>query len=432
MAFVCLVLAAFVAVGQRSHGTGKSAAGVTFKLASIKATGSRRYTPEEIVAATGLQIGQAVTEDDFKTAVQHLGETGAFTDVRYSYKYSGEGATLELQLSDNSALVPVSFDNFVWFSDQELSKTLHQRVPLFQTQLPLTGDLPDQVSDALQAMLIERHVQGRADYLRAADLDGPVTAFVFSVTGQHILIRNVDFSGANPAELPALQQAARQLRGEEYLRSAVHTRARKDFLPIYQQRGYLKAEISAPQAKVVEESAQETTVDITFPVLPGPEYKFSSAQWSGNTVFPAEKLQALVQLKPGQPANAVQLEKDLKAAQELYGSRGYMAASIKPVPQMDEEHLTVAYRCQVQEGEVYKMGELEVRGVDNRAADRLSLAWKLRDGDVYDSGYPQRFLKESASSILNMNQWDTTVHETLDEKNKTVDVTLRFDPRPLR
>jgi outer membrane protein assembly factor BamA len=414
--------------------TGAAAKGpVSFKLASIKVSGSKRYTQNEIIAASGLQVGQTASEDDFKLAVQHLGETGAFGDISYRYKYSDEGATLEFELSDNPQLVPARFDNFVWFSDQELAARFRQRVPLFlDYQLPLSGNLPDQVSDALQAMLIEHHIEGRADYVRAADGDGPVSAIIFTVGGPHILIRHVDFAGAGAEELPELQATARKLQGVEYFRSTVHVHAEKDFLPVYLRRGYLKVQFADSQPKVVQETPEETDVDVNIQVTAGLQYSFAGATWSGNKVFPAEKLQPLLHLQTGKPANAVELDEDLQAVQELYGSRGYMAATVRPIPQLDHAHSTVAYQLKVQEGEVYKMGELEIRGVDRHATDRLSLAWRLRDGDVYDSSYPKQFLHDAAASILDLNQWNTSVHETVDPKTKTVDVSLRFDPRPLK
>ena len=72
------------------------------KLISIKVTGSSRYTPEQIIAATGLQPGQNVSEDDFKSVTRHLGETGAFSDVAYTFQFGPEGMRLALQVTDNN------------------------------------------------------------------------------------------------------------------------------------------------------------------------------------------------------------------------------------------------------------------------------------------------------------------------------------------
>jgi len=137
-------------------------------------------------------------------------------------------------------------------------------------------------------------------------------------------------------------------------------------------------------------------------------------------------------LQPGQPANAVQLTQDLDAVPKLYGTRGYMAASAHPVAQMDDAQSTVSYQLQVKEGDLYHMGELEIVGLDSRTMYRVLDEWKLRGGDAYDSSYAQRFLSGSVKGLLPMGDWDLKTRESLNERDKTVDVTLRFDPRTPR
>jgi outer membrane protein assembly factor BamA len=403
----------------------------TFQLIAVKIIGSSRYTSADIIGETGLRIGQQVTEEDFKKASQLLGETGVFGDVSYRYEYSGTGATLDLQLSDASQFVPARFENFVWFTDQELADKLRQRVPLFLGVLPTTGNLPDQVSDALQALLIERNIAGKADYLRADKLGGGVDAIAYSVQGPHITIRNVEFAGGVGTELKPLEAEAKNLAGEEFVRSVLQLKADKNFLPVYLERGYLKASFGTAQAKVVQDGAEGTLVDVTFPVSPGPQYKFASAQWTGDTIFSADKLSPLVQLKTGEPANAIKLNDDLESVRHMYGTKGYMAAQIKPVPQLDDDRLMVTYRLEVVQGDVYHMGELDIHGLDTPTNNRLKLAWKLAEDDVYDSSYPSHFLEGLPNSVISVSQWNVTVHETVDHKDKTVDVTLRFDPHPL-
>jgi outer membrane protein insertion porin family len=400
-----------------------------FKLVSIKTTGTKRYKPEEVIAASGLQIGQTVSEDDFKEAVRVLGETGAFGDIAYNFQYSSDGAKLDLQVQDAEQFVPVRFDNLVWFSDQELLDQLHAAVPLFQGQLPTGGNLADQVSNALQGLLIARKVQGRVDYLRAAHEDGPVEAFVFSVSGSEIHIRNVEFAGAGTTELPLLETAARKLQGADFLRSILRTQEDKNFLPLYLQRGYLKATFADAQAKVVQDSPQETLVDVTFPVDPGRQYKLTEIELSGNKSFDAETLRGLIHAKLDQPANAVQLDGDIEAMKKLYGTRGYMAVVIRSDPEMDDANSTVKYKLQIQEGDVYTMGDLDIRGLDSRTTARLEDDWRLREGDPYDSSYPKRFLEQAEKEISGERDWNTSVRESLNANEKTVDVSLHFDPK---
>jgi outer membrane protein assembly factor BamA len=227
--------------------------------------------------------------------------------------------------------------------------------------------------------------------------------------------------------LPLLQAAAKQQAAKQYLRSMLRDQENKDFLPIYLARGYLKAAFGDAQAKVVEETPQQTTVDAEFPVEPGRQYRISASVWTGNSVFPAEKLQTFLHLQAGQPANAIELGDDLQAAKKLYGTRGYLAVQIQPVPDFNDQASTVSYELRVSEGGVYHMGELEVRGLDSRTTARLVELWKLHEGDAFDDSYANNFI-EGAVKDLSLSLWTATVHQAMND-DQTVDVTLRFESK---
>jgi outer membrane protein assembly factor BamA len=309
------VLLAYASLlSAQTHKPSKPASLSTSKLIAIRVTGSKRYTPAQINAATGLRVGQVVSDDDFKDVSRHLGETGAFSDVAYNFQFNPEGIKLNLQVTDSDTFVPVRFENFVWLSDQELLQKLSVQEPLFQGQLPVSGNLADQVSEALQALAIEHKLHGRVDYLRAGPQDGPMEAFEFSITGQPISIRKIDFSGAGPAELALLEAAARRISGQDYSRNRLVLQAEKTFLPVFLAHGYLKATIAEPLPRVVEETPDETSVDVTFSVTPGAQYRLSVIQLAGYTnVFPVEKLRELIRLQPGQIVDAVQTDQDVDA-----------------------------------------------------------------------------------------------------------------------
>jgi outer membrane protein assembly factor BamA len=78
------------------------------------------------------------------------------------------------------------------------------------------------------------------------------------------------------------------------------------------------------------------------------------------------------------------------------------------------------------------MGDLEIQGLDERNAARLEDDWQLRSGDPYDSSYPKRFVDEALKKLSLIGEWNASVHETPDDKSETVDVTVRFDPKPPR
>jgi len=400
----------------------------TWKLVAVNVKGSERYTSDEILVSCGLQAGQPANEEDFKKATDQLGQTGLFSNASYSYTYSSAGVKLDLQLADNDQLVPAYFDNFVWLTDRDLLDQLRRRVPLFKGLLPTGGNMADEVSNALQAVLIEHKVQGKADYVRQGADNNGISAYLYTIDAHSVVIQNVGFTGAGQDELPLLKSAAKRLSGVQYAHSTIRNENRLGFLPIYLQRGHLKAGFEESQVKVVGETQDETVVDVTIAVSPGLQYKFTDMSWTGNSAFTSPQLQGLIQLKSGQPADAVLLEKDLREIAKLYGTKGYMAPKITPKPVTGDTNATVHYDIEVEEGDVYKMGELELRGIDEKTKKRLVFDWKLEEGQVYDSGYVQRFLSESRRDLPEDTKWDITLHEALND-DKTVDVTLTYTAR---
>ena len=434
-------LAVFVLFGilpglAQSPSSGKSfdhLAASLRQLISITVSGSKRYPENDIVAASGLQLGTPVVEDDFKKAARHLGDLGVFSDIGYSYSYSSAGTKLTLTVTDAEKFVPVRFEDFVWFSDEELLRRIKERAPMFNGEVPLSGNLAARVSDVLQAMLVENAIPGNVEFDRAGPSNGPVDSIVYRISEVLIQIRNVEFTGAD-AELPALKEAARRVFDREYSRSILHALVEHQLLPVYYARGFLKAAFGDPQPKIVKKPGADseegprnlTIVDVTFAVTPGRQYKIKNLLWSGNQLFPTDVLQKMVRAQPGEIANTVRLADNLKDIQKLYGSRGYVTATIGPEVEFDEAEGAALIRLAVKEGSQYHMGELEFRGLDNSLTAKLRNAWKIRAGEVYDASYLSEYLPAARKLLPSGLDWDVTPHVTANGRDKSVDVDLIY------
>jgi outer membrane protein assembly factor BamA len=428
------VLGVTVPAQPQGGTTTKSKPPISYKLIAVKVTGSTRFTSEEVAAASGLPIGTVAHEADFKKAARQLGESGAFSSIAFTFSYSSAGTKLEFQVTDADKFVPARFTDFVWFADEDLLHKVHEHVPLFKGELPTNGRLPDQVSDVLQAMLVENGIPGHVEYLRNNGKTERLESIDYSVAGVSIRIHAVEFPGAGASELPLLQAAAEKLVDREYSRDYMMNFIEHALLPIYHEHGYLKAACAAPKPKVVQPATAEpgdnrttpTFVDVTFPVTPGIPYKIARWDWSGNQAIPSDTLQPFLHLKAGQMANTVRLENDLRAIQELYGSRGYVLAKITGDAEFDDAAETVALHLVVIEGAVFHMGELEFRGLDNNFTARLRSIWKLRPGDAYDATYLKEFLPQARRLLPTSLDWEVSPHVTVLAGNKTVDVDLQY------
>jgi outer membrane protein assembly factor BamA len=404
------------------------------QLIAITVTGTKRFPQEAVAAATGLQMNTTVGEDDFKKAARRLGDTGAFTDIAYTYSFSSAGTKLEFHVTDADKFLPARFEDFVWFSDAQLLDRIKEHVPLFIGELPANGRLADEVSDVLQALLVENGIPGHVNYVRYAKQNGPIESIDYSVADVLIRIRNFEFSGAGDAEMGALQSAAQRLPDREYSRTRLKLLVERQLLPVYYSRGYLKASFGEPQPTVVTKPGAEsdegprnqTVVDVKFAATPGQQYKVKSVEWSGNHEFPTETLQKMIPVQPGQVANTIRIAEDLKDVQKLYGTRGFVSASAKVNAEFNDTSSMVALRIDLNEGSEYRMGDLEFRGLDNSLSAKLRNAWKIRQGEVYDASYLSEYLPVARKLLPAGFDWEVTTHVTANVHDKTVDVDLIY------
>jgi outer membrane protein insertion porin family len=397
------------------------------KLASVKVTGNHDLAANDIAAAAGLEIGQSLSEAELKQAAERLGQTGMFSDLTYQYSTLPGKVFVQLTVVESTKLVEARFDNFAWWTDEELLARLHSMLPLFKGKVPLGSSMADTVADALQALVTGRNLPGHVEYMQFALQDQPVSALVYRIEATPIQIRELQFPGALPEDLPDLQAAAKsQLAGKDYGRTLVNAVAAIDFRDAYIHRGFLQAEVGTAIPTPVPDSKDPILIDVSVPVTPGPQFKVSAYTWTGNKALAADTLQKLLKVGPGQPANPLELAQDLRAVHKLYSTHGYMRETAELKPTLDTAAHTVAYSIAVNEGDSYRFGGLKIDGLDPRASARVGEKWLMRDGDPYDSSYPDKLLPDLTSVLPTGVRWEVTVHEDLNDKERTVEVTLAF------
>ena len=421
-----LCLCVLVCAGVLGQNAPKSK--LSYKLLSIHVRGLQHFKEDEVIAASGLKLGQYAGETEFQEAAQKLGETGLFANLSYKYQYSNAGCNLDLEVDENEKLVPILFDNFVWFSDAELLSLLKSRMPLFDGRVPAGGNLTDRIAEKLKEILAEHKIFGEADYQPAAELNGPVTSYIYRVTLHPIVIRGLNFSGASEAETPALRDAAKPLAQQEYSRNKMRVQEEHNFLLVYLSRGYLKAKLADSEAKVVEDGPQ-TFVDVTLPVTPGLQYKLENIQWTGTSALPTDQLQPLIHLKSGEPADAIQLAGDLEEVQKLYGTKGYILSHVEARPELDDASTSVNYELKVSEGDLYRMGDLTIDGIPPPNAEKMAEQWQLKKGEPYDKSYLPKFFKIMYHDVGLKVPYNVVPKESVDDDEKTVSVALHFVPK---
>lgn len=397
-----------------------------YPVMDVRATGSKRFAEQEIVRASGIAKGtRPVSLDEVKDAAGKLLALGVFTEVSYRHSRVPGGMRVEFMVKDAADFVRADFDNIVWLPPAERLAQLRQRAPLFSGELPLVPDsgLSEQVRDALQALLDEHGVSTAVMVMPLTARDGRTEAYVFHADDVDVKIGEINFAGASAAFLPKLETVARDLLGIQYHRSTLQSFITHNLSKVYQRAGYLRAEFAPPHVAVASHKDTETMVVITMPVSEGRAYSFAGLRWSGNTVLPVEDLDRYLNLRPGLPADGVQLALDLARLRTNYAHRGYMHMHLASKPAYDDAAGTVRFEVALHEGELFSMGKLEVAGLQPSSAERVRQRWRMREGDPYDATYVKSFFEEHFRLPPGVTY---VVEQSEGEAKNSIDLTLIF------
>jgi outer membrane protein assembly factor BamA len=397
-------------------------------IISIEASGSERYKPAEIVAATRLKpdISKPIALDAVRDAAQKLVDSGVFSDVGYRHTAVTGGMDVQFTVKDKTAdqFLPAVFENVVWLSDNELREELQKRVPLFHGDIPLDGRLGDEVAEAVAAILKARNIDAHVTSAQSCLSGEKNCTRNFSVDNIQIETARLNISGA-PAEIVAEVQAAakKNIIGKPYLRSQTDKLLAQLIRAACLKRGLLKPEIQDLTIAPSEHSGEGVGVALSAQVVPGPAYRYEGQSWSGNTAISSAALEKMVHLYQHLPVDGAKLESDLENVRLQLALRGYMQARVTVQPEFDEMQGSVKYKFVVAQGPLFKMGKLDVSGFPEKVVDEVMTLWKLREGDPFDRSYVARFFQEP--KILQMfGGKPFVVEQSEGETEQTVDVSI--------
>jgi outer membrane protein insertion porin family len=365
------------------------APGQTFHLAKIEFVGLQRLKPDEAVTASGLTVGQSVTPEALDAAANTLVQTGLFKNLSYGVKGKAEAITVTFTVEENTVRLPVVFDNFIWFTDDELIAAVRHEVPGYDGTAPESGETVEGIKRALMSLLRKKQIAGSVDFSPSANAALKVENLRFTYTGDALNVCSLGFPGAAEIEESVLQRQARLLVGKEYSRAYTLGVARESLMPLYRKRGMLKAVFPAAQGRPLPASEQcpNGGVAVTVAVEEGFIYHLSTIDWAGNSVLEAPELNHAFDMHTGDLADGPKLDAAFDAVRKAYGKKGYVLAVLKPELEFDDEHKTVGYRTAVVEGDQFLMGTLTINGLPPAETERLKAAWRLHAGDVFDATY---------------------------------------------
>jgi len=392
------------------------------RLTKIEFEGLQVQTRDKMTPVVQLQVGQTVDMEIVKAAAQRLTQTGLFDKVAYRYRFNSEIIELTFELEEKTAgKRPCLFDNFVWFTDQELLAGIKRDLPDFDGSMVVSDFTAEEIKKSLTRLLREKKNSGEVGYEMDASL-----AYVFKVKDAKLKICEARFVGVRLNLLGPLREAVSPLIKTEYSRLEARLYTGAALVPVYRQRGFLKVSFGQAQAELSASGECANAVIITLPVEEGLQYRWDNVTWAGNQAFTASQLEKGLKLKSGDVANQMMIDAGWNAVENIYGGRGYIAVQLKTDRTFDDARQLVSYKVTVIEGTQYKMGEVTFEGVTDADARKLKDAWQLKSGDVFDNEYAGVFLNIVKRQNL-VRFKDASLDLKRDDEKLTANPVLKFE-----
>jgi outer membrane protein insertion porin family len=376
MSIIFPALVAFVFTVQAAAGS--------FQLGGVSVNGLKRFSQADVVKISGLTVGQPVSPRSLEEVANKLSGTGLFKTVSYRYTTADGKLTAILDVEEEPWTVPVVFDNFVWFSQQELVAAVRESVPGFDGTLPANDAVTDYVSQALQRLLDARKITGRVSGVGRVLMKtgGRQQLFVISGTASSLKICALKIPGASAVTEADL--VAGSVIGTNYSRAFVDDLAAGTLRQEYRRRGYWAAELAFQRAELGQ-GCDGVTVFVS--VKEGAVYAFDHVEWSGLVALSVAEVNKAFSMKSGDAAGLVHIEDGIRNVHNAYDKTGYILQEASFEPVLDDAVHRVTLRMKVNEGRQFRMGTLTFPDLQPADAERLVKKWKIPPGDIYDGSY---------------------------------------------
>src|SRR5215467_9811858 len=296
-------------------------------LVNLIVEGNHNYSREQILAASGLKLGQLAGKEEFDAARDKLVASGFFEMVGYKFDPAPgqQGIVAAFEVTEVDAAYPARFEQ-LGIAAQELENLLHSRDPLFSTaKIPPTKPVLDRYGAWIQEYLASK---GSAEKV-AARLNPVGTdqfEIVFRPARNLLVVSQVTFEGNTAVPQNVLRDAISGVAvgtpySEEHFRELLNTAVR----PAYEARGRLRVSFTSIRTEPAKD-VQGLHVFVT--VSEGEAYQLGKVAIAGASPVKPEDLLKAGNFPSGQLANFDAVNEGLERVRKALLHAGFMNAKV--------------------------------------------------------------------------------------------------------
>ena len=424
-------------------------------ISAIEVHGNRTIPAEavraHIFSRPGDVYDQAAIERDFNS----LWNTGYFEDIRFEREATPKGWILHVYVKEKPRIKEINYLGINAISKSDILDRFKEAKVGLSVESQYDPTKVKKAEVTVKQLLAEHGHQFATIRTEVRPIPPASVSVTFVVReGPKVKVGRIKFEGNKNVKSRDLRAAMHFMRPigvphsiflqNIFAKTYDATKLDDDMELLreaLQNRGYFKGVVGEPQTKIRDtghsgfhvpliQHGRGKAMDITIPIEEGDRYYLGSITFKNNKAFSNSKaLRSLFPIKDGDIFNRQKISKGLENLKNAYGTQGYINFTSIPTPSFDEQKKTVSFEIDVDEGKQFSVRRIEFSGNTTTRDKVIRRELVLEEGQLYN----EQYWKISIQRLNQLGYFEqikpddpTTTERHLDEKQGTVDLTLKL------
>ena len=379
--------------------------GKFYELGEINVTGVKSFSPQTVVAYTGLKKGQRIQipGEEISTTINKLWKLELFSDIEFFItNINGDVADLELYIQE----LPTLSDYTIKGLKKGKIETIVKDTDIKKGKKLSKNFLSTTKNYIINKYKKEGFLNTKVTINTKADTTdvNSQKMLVYIDRNERVKVRSISFEGNKVYRSRKLRKQIKNTRVEfpgrfwkrsKYIEADFEEDIKK-LLDFYKEKGYRDSRIISDSIII-----DNNKIDVVIKVQEGNKYYFGDVNFIGNSVYSDAQLRRVLGIKSGDTYNGVLLRKriadqtkpDGDDLTNLYQNNGYLFSSINPV-EVSATNDTINFEIRINEGKPAYFNRISVRGNDRTNDHVIYREIRTRPGELYSKDKVVRSVRE--------------------------------------
>ncbi len=380
-------------------------------VAGVDVEGSQYYGVQQIINLTGLQKGVVVTipGEDISSMIERIWGQRLFEDVAMvvdSLSAGRDSVWLKICIKERPRVSRWTFSGVRSGEKKDLQERLNLRPGREYSDYIKTTSVD----------IIKRYYKEKGFQLCEVDVETQRDSVIksaitvnFAVNrGQKVKIRDINFIGNEHVKDFKLARSMKKTKSNKIynffsskkFNEKEYVNDKKTVVEAFNEAGYRDARLVRDSIYFVEPN--RLGIDLQFEE--GHKYYFRNITWTGNSVYPTETLNQILQIQKGDVYDRVTMNKRLFGGgkqteydiSKLYRDNGYLFFQLTPV-EMNIQNDSVDVEMRISEGKPATLNNIIINGNDLTSEKVVRRQVMTRPGYLFSQTDFERSIREIAS-----------------------------------